>query len=78
MSKSTLSPASEQIASLMKAIQSDDPKSAHLLLQKVFEVANTAGETRFLPIDISAAEIGALIPLIKGINPQDTVEMVLA
>lgn len=79
MAKKSASPVSKQMALLTQAIQADDPKAARLLVQRAFDVINTTGQfCRFGEEKIVDAEMDAITMLIKGINPKDTVEMVLA
>jgi len=78
MEKESSSLASKQIALLTNAIQCDDPKAARLLVQRAFDVVNTTGESWVMDKKMPDAEIDAITSLIKGINPKDTVEMVLA
>lgn len=79
MTKKSPSPVSKQITLLTQAIQSDDTESARLLVQRAFDVINTTGQfCRFGDERIDDAEIDAITALIIGVNPKDTVEMVLA
>jgi hypothetical protein len=78
MSKMVVSHASRQIALLTKAIRCEDPEAVRLLVQRAFDVVNTTGDTIAYGKNIPDAEIDVITSLIMGVNPQDSVEMVLA
>lgn len=70
--------ASKQMTLLAQAIQTDDPKAVKLLIQRAFDAVNTTGDMHFFETGVVDAEMDAIISLIKGVNPKDGVETVLA
>lgn len=66
-----------QIALLTQAIKNKDQDGMSILLQKTLEASNVSDT--FSPIGAATkAEIEEIAALVLGINPQDTVEMMLA
>lgn len=62
---------------LVQAIECKDKRGAGVLLQRTFEASNmSAAIAAFEPS--SKTEIEEIASLILGVNPQDTVEMMLA
>jgi hypothetical protein len=66
-----------QLTLLKQAIKNKDQEGMSILLQKTLEASNVSD--MFSPLGAATkAEIDEIASLILGVNPQDTVEMVLA
>ncbi|MEC7839047.1 MAG: hypothetical protein VX777_03295 [Chlamydiota bacterium] len=70
-------PVPKQVSLLAEAVQCDEPKAARSLVIRAFDVIN-AKDDFIIGNQVDDVEIDSVISLIKGINPQDTVEMILA
>ena len=78
MKKNETIPIPKQVSLLAEAVQCTDPESARALVVKALKVMNHHNEYSFDGRGFDPVEIDAVINLIRGINPKDTVEMVLA
>jgi len=73
----------KQVSLLADAVKCADPKAARLLVVRAFDVIN-GNDYADSVFDIrnnnkvDDAEIDSVITLIRGVNPQDTVEMILS
>ncbi len=67
----------KKISLLADAVQCDDPKAARSLLLRAFDVVN-AKDDFILGNQVDDIAIDSVISLVKGVNPQDAVEMILA
>jgi len=66
-----------QLTLLKQVIKNKDQEGMSILLQKTLEASNVSD--MFSPLGAATkAEIDEIASLILGVNPQDTVEMVLA
>jgi len=70
-------PIPKQISYLAEAVQCDNPEAARSLVIKAFDVMN-AKDDFIIGSQVDEVAIDSVISLIKGVNPQDTVEMILA
>lgn len=70
-------PVPKQVSLLAEAVQCDEPKAARSLVIRALDVIN-AKDDFIIGNQVDDVEIDSVISLIKGINPQDTVEMILA
>ena len=65
-----------QISLLVEAIKCDNPDAARLLVERAMASAYTRKSWKM--DELNAQEYDAVIALIRGINPRDTVEAILA
>ncbi|ADI37385.1 putative uncharacterized protein [Waddlia chondrophila 2032/99] len=78
MTKTTKNvPIPKQVSLLAEAIQCADPEAARSLVKKAFDVMN-CNDDLLSGRRIDPIAIDSVIALIRGVNPQDTVEMILA
>lgn len=70
-------PIPRQVSLLSEAIQCTEPEAARSLVMKAFDVMNCNDEL-LSGRRIDSVAIDSVIALIRGVNPQDTVEMILA
>lgn len=70
-------PIPKQVSLFADAVQCDDPKAARSSVLRAFDVIN-AKEDFIIGNQIDDIAIDSVISLFKGVNPQDTVEMILA
>jgi hypothetical protein len=68
---------SKQVSLLVEATKCTDVETARALIMKAFEVMNCNDEL-LTGRKIDLIVVDAVIDLIRGVNPQDTVEMILA
>lgn len=70
-------PITSQTALLAEAVNMQDKDAAHLLIKKTFQAGKGSGYCSFMAT-VDEASITEVSSLIHGINPQDTIEMMLA
>ena len=68
----------DQISLLVKAINCDNENSARLLVNKAMGIISDKKTSYFDKTPWSKEDLDAVVALIRGINPKDTVEAILA
>jgi len=78
MKKESLRSTSKQMNQVTEDVQLDYLKTTCLLIERAFDVINMREDVCSMDENILNATMESVMSLIEGINPQDTVETVLA